>query len=223
MTSLTLLTFLPLLGALGLLLLPGGNAALLRGATLVLTLVLAAMGITIFNGFDGTQAGPQLIQQASWFVLPGGTEVSYRVGVDGISILLVTLTTVLMPIVVLSTSGHIKTRVKEFMIWLLVMETGMLGVFVSLDLVLFYFFWEISLVPLYFMLGIWGGERRLYATIKFFLYTLFGSALMLLAFLSLFFLVKDPTSGELLRTFNMVELTDAAGAGLVAGGGRRVA
>jgi NADH-quinone oxidoreductase subunit M len=81
---------------------------------------------------------------------------------------MVTLTAVLMPIVILSTWGHVDKRVKEFMVWMLVMETGMLGTFLALDLVLFYFFWEISLIPLYFLIGIWGGERRLYATIKFF-------------------------------------------------------
>src|SRR5678816_1865421 len=94
---------------------------------------------------------------------------------------MVGLTALLGPIVVLSTWGHIQTRVKEFMVWLLIMQTGMLGVFVALDLVLFYVFWEVSLVPLYFILGIWGGERRLYATIKFFLYTFTGSIVMMIA------------------------------------------
>jgi NADH-quinone oxidoreductase subunit M len=94
---------------------------------------------------------------------------------------MVTLTAVLMPIVILSTWGHVHKRVKEFMVWMLVMQTGMLGTFLALDLVLFYFFWEISLIPLYFLIGIWGGERRLYATVKFFLYTLAGSLVMMVA------------------------------------------
>ena len=181
MSSPTLITFLPLLGALAVGLAPRGNAGLLRSITLGVTSIVALCGVVMFAGFDGTTAGLQYTETASWFTLPGGTQVSYSMGVDGLSILMIALTTVLMPIIVLSTTGHIQKRVKEFMVWLLVMETGMLGVFLSTDLVLFYFFWEVSLVPLYFILGIWGGERRLYATIKFFLYTLAGSLVMLIA------------------------------------------
>jgi NADH-quinone oxidoreductase subunit M len=117
-----------------------------------------------------------------WFTLPGsGIPIRFHMGVDGLSILMVGLTTYLMPLAVLSTWGHIHKRTKEFMMWMLVLETGMIGVFVSTDLVLFYFFWEISLIPLYFMVGIWGHERRLYAAIKFFLYTFAGSVVMLIA------------------------------------------
>jgi NADH-quinone oxidoreductase subunit M len=121
---------------------------------------------------------------------------------DGISVLLVGLTALLGPIVVLSTWGHIHQRVKEFMVWLLVMQTGMLGTFLALDLVLFYFFWEVSLVPLYFILGIWGGERRLYATIKFFLYTLAGSFVMLIGVIWLIW-----TAG----TTDVMRIMDVAG------------
>ncbi len=112
---------------------------------------------------------------------------------------MVALTTLIMPIVVLSTPGHVTRRVREFMVWLLVMETGMLGVFLSLDLVLFYFFWEISLIPLYFIIGIWGGERRLYATVKFFLYTLAGSLVMLIAAIALVYRGHSTDIGELSR------------------------
>ena len=187
MTSMTAITFLPLLGALGLLFIPSASTELLRRFTFLVTLVVTALGLALWNSFDADLAGAQLVERASWFTLPGGTNVSYALGVDGLSLLMVALTVILMPIVVMSTAGHIHTRVKEFMVWLLVMETGMLGVFLSLDLVLFYFFWEISLVPLYFMLGIWGGERRLYATIKFFLYTMAGSLVMLIAAISLIY------------------------------------
>ena len=155
MSWLTLITFLPLFGALLLTIVPGDRTALLRGITFGITLVVGAMGILVWTSFDSTLAVAQFVTEREWFTLPGGTVVHYKLGVDGLSLLLMTLTTLLVPIVVLSTPGHIRTRVKEFMIWLLVMETGMLGVFLALDLVFFYFFWEISLVPLYFMLGIW--------------------------------------------------------------------
>jgi NADH-quinone oxidoreductase subunit M len=124
--------------------------------------------------------------------------VSFRLGVDGLALPLVLLTVVLMPLVVLSSPGHVHQRVKEFLIWLLLMETGMLGVFAALDLVLFYFFWELSLVPLYFLVGIWGGERRLYATLKFFLYTVAGSLVMLVGVLALIWMLGTSALPELI-------------------------
>ncbi|MCB9913751.1 MAG: NADH-quinone oxidoreductase subunit M [Planctomycetes bacterium] len=180
---LTWLTFLPLVGALALLFTPAGSEKLQRLIALLTTSVVAGLGVVLFVGFDGASADMQQVTSHAWFSLPaksGTIEVAYRLGVDGISILLVTLTTVLMPLVVLSAQKHIDKRVKEFLFWLLLMETGMLGVFLALDMVLFYVFWELSLIPLYFILGIWGGERRLYATMKFFLYTVAGSLLMML-------------------------------------------
>jgi len=177
------LTFLPVLGALLIAFTPRGAVALQRLLALFFTLVVAGLGITLYLGFDGSVAGAQQVFDRAWFTLPTGAgdiPVHLKLGVDGVSILLVALTAVLMPIVVVSTKVHIDKRVKEFMIWLLLMEAGMLGVFLSLDLILFYFFWELSLIPLYFILGIWGGERRLYATTKFFLYTVAGSLLMML-------------------------------------------
>ncbi len=187
--SLTLLTFLPLIGALVVMLVPAGQKSLLRMIALGTTGVGALLGLALFAGFEA-RAGAQMVVDHAWFTIPGltgGTAVHFKLGVDGISFLLVVLTTVLMPLVVLSTWGHVAERVKEFMVWLLVMETGMLGVFLSLDLVLFYFFWEISLIPLYFMIGIWGGERRLYATIKFFLFTLAGSLVMMIGVIALIY------------------------------------
>ena len=163
---LTFITFLPLVGALAIAATPRLTDRQLRLAALGFTGIVAVLSVVIFLRFDGTSAAAQFGHSAPWFTLPGGVAVSYTLGVDGLSILMVALTGVLMPLVVVSTKGHIHTRVKEFVVWLLVMETGMLGVFLSLDLVLFYFFWEISLIPLYFIIGIWGGERRLYATIK---------------------------------------------------------
>ncbi|MFT5051686.1 MAG: NADH-quinone oxidoreductase subunit M [Chlamydiales bacterium] len=187
MSLLTCITFLPLIGALLIAFVPTDSKSLLRVITLGFTLIVAALSLVIWNGFENGTAAAQYVTEHAWFTIPGGTVVHYKLAVDGLSILLVCLTTLIMPIVVISTPGHIKTRVREFMIWLLVMETGMLGVFLSHDLVLFYFFWEISLVPLYFMLGIWGGDRRLYATIKFFLYTLSGSLVMLIAAIALIY------------------------------------
>ncbi|MFT7671120.1 MAG: NADH-quinone oxidoreductase subunit M [Planctomycetota bacterium] len=180
---LTALTFIPIIGAIVLIFTPRGAEALQRMLTLVTTLFVAGLGIALYIGFDGSIAAAQQVVENPWFTLPGmngEVAVNYKMGVDGISILLVALTAILMPIVVISTKVHINKRVKEFMIWLLLMEAGMLGVFLSLDLIQFYFFWELSLIPLYFILGIWGGERRLYAAMKFFLYTVAGSLLMML-------------------------------------------
>ena len=183
------ITFLPLLGALFLALVPTRNTAALRLVALGVTGVVAILGAVLWASFDGAIAVPQRPVTAEWFTIAGlgGRDIPVRfaLGVDGISILLVALTALLMPLVVLSSHGHVQERVKEFLIWMLVMETGMLGVFLSADLVLFYFFWEIGLVPLYFIVGIWGGERRLYAAVKFFIYTAAGSLVMLVAVIAL--------------------------------------
>ncbi len=188
MDQLTLIAFLPLAGALLILLTPSAQEKAMRAIALVTTIVVALLGVRLYSQFDGASASMQFAVDRIWFALPGsGITVHYRLGVDGLSILMVALTAVLMPTVILSTWGHIHKRVKEFLIWMLVMETGMLGVFLASDLVLFYFFWEISLIPLYFMVGIWGGERRLYATIKFFLYTFAGSLVMLVGVIALIY------------------------------------
>ncbi len=188
--DLLLLTFLPLAAAFAIAFTPKGAEALQRYLALGATLVVAVLGVRLFIGFgaEGTPVERYLFD-APWFALPSSygapTQVRFKLGLDGVSLLMVTLTAVLMPIVILSTWGHVHKRVKEFMVWMLVMQTGMLGTFLALDLVLFYFFWEISLIPLYFLIGIWGGERRLYATIKFFLYTLAGSLVMMIAIISI--------------------------------------
>ncbi|MSR61422.1 MAG: NADH-quinone oxidoreductase subunit M [Planctomycetes bacterium] len=185
---LALLTFLPLAGALLIAFLPKQSESLLRLVALAVTVVTAGLGIALYLDFDPAKLGFQHEFTQPWFSLDGydaPIPIAFHVGLDGISLLLVALTVVLMPLVVLSAYGHVHERVKEFLVWLLVMETGMLGVFVALDVVLFYFFWEVSLVPLYFLVGIWGGERRIYATIKFFLYTVAGSLVMLVGVLAL--------------------------------------
>ena len=126
----------------------------------------------------------QFEQLVTWIPSIG---VNYHVGIDGISLFLVLLTTFLTPITILSSWNSIDRRVKEYFIFLLLLETGMLGVFVALDLFLFYVFWEVMLVPMYFLIGVWGGERRIYAAVKFFLYTMTGSVLMLVAIIALYF------------------------------------
>jgi NADH-quinone oxidoreductase subunit M len=187
MTSLTWLTFLPLVGALGVMFTPARAVQLQRMIALATTLAVAVLGFQLYREFNPALLDVQHVVSIPWFSLEGGPAIYFRLGVDGLSILLVTLTALMMPIVILSTWGHIDKRVKEFMVWMLVMETGMLGVFLSMDLVLFYFFWEVSLIPLYFMVGIWGGEKRLYATVKFFLYTLAGSLVMLVAVIAMLY------------------------------------
>lgn len=180
MDNLTVLTFLPLVGALIVLGMPKTSEKAMRLVALATTVVVGVLGVLIYLGFDGSSAELQGVCSAAWFTLPGtDIDVAYKMGLDGISVLMVALTAVMMPITMLSTYGHIHTRVKEFLVWMLVMETGMLGVFLSMDMVLFYVFWEVSLVPLYFLVGIWGGENRIYATVKFFLYTVAGSLVML--------------------------------------------
>ena len=186
MDALTILVFLPLVGALLIATTKREQVATQRMLALATTGAVALMGAWLFLGFDGSIARAQEVTRGTWFVFPGAEfAVEFKLGVDGLSILMVALTAVMMPLVMISTWSSVTTRVKEFTIWMLVMETGMLGVFLSLDLVLFYFFWEISLIPLYFLVGIWGGERRLYATVKFFLYTVAGSLLMLIAVIAL--------------------------------------
>jgi NADH-quinone oxidoreductase subunit M len=190
MNNLTLLVFLPLVGALLVAATPRGAVLAQRSITLVTMLATMVLGLSACLAFDGSSAAMQHVVERPWFTLPNGADslpVAFKLGLDGISVLMVALTALLGPIVVLSTWGHIHERVKEFMVWVLVMQTGMLGVFLALDLVLFYVFWEVSLVPLYFILGIWGGDRRLYATIKFFLYTLSGSLVMMIAVIALLY------------------------------------
>lgn len=209
MPLLPLLVLVPLLGALAIGLTPRGAVGAQRGIALLATLVAGAIGLFACCDFDGASAEMQHVYDAAWFTLPGGSSgipVHFKIGLDGISILMVGLTSVLGPIVVLASFGHIRERVKEFMTWFLVMHAGMLGVFLALDLVLFYVFWEVSLVPLYFIIGIWGGERRLYATIKFVLYTLAGSLVMMIAVIALVWRLETTDVERILATASSLPL-----------------
>ena len=178
---LSTLIFLPLVGAL--VMLPLRNDDLCRYLALAATSITAFISLFLVAGFDRTTELFQFAETRPW--IPA-LNINYTVGVDGISILLVVMTTLIMPFCVLASWSYIKERVKPFMICLLVMETAMVGVFVALDFVLFYVLWEAMLIPMYLIIGIWGGPRKIYASIKFFLYTLTGSILLLVAIIWLF-------------------------------------
>jgi NADH-quinone oxidoreductase subunit M len=182
---LTAITFLPTLGAVALLLLDRRDERRLRQVALAVTVATFLVSCLLWVGFDRTRAGMQFSEQRAW--VPGAG-ISYHVGVDGISLLLVLLTTFLSPLCLLAAWTQVTTRVKEFQIAMLLLETGMIGVFVALDLFLFFVFWEAMLIPMYLVIGVWGGPRRVYAAVKFILYTMAGSAFMLVAILTLYYL-----------------------------------
>ncbi|MCK4578452.1 MAG: NADH-quinone oxidoreductase subunit M, partial [Candidatus Marinimicrobia bacterium] len=179
---LSLVIFVPAIGAGLILMLPAQRSGAIKRVALVASLVTFALSYFLFSGFRANAAF-QFIEKVAW--IPG-YGISYHVGIDGISLLLVMLTTFIAPVTILSAFDSIKKRVKGFMIAMLLLETGMLGVFAALDLFLFYIFWEAMLIPMYLIIGIWGGERRLYAAIKFVLFTMFGSLLMLVAILAIY-------------------------------------
>jgi NADH-quinone oxidoreductase subunit M len=179
---LSILIFLPLIGALLVLLLPRSSPTATRAVALVVSLATFALSLVVLFGFNTAQGGYQFVESVDWVKSFG---IGYRVGVDGISIWLVMLTTLIFPIAILSSAEAIHDRYKEYYALVLLMEMATLGVFLSLDMFFFYVFWEFALVPMYFIIGEWGGEKRIYATMKFFIYTMAGSVLMLLAILYL--------------------------------------
>jgi len=181
---LTLVIFLPLAGVVGLLFVPGRRGREIRLIANVITGLEFLATLLILRGFNPASGDMQLIERADWIK---AFNVQYLLGIDGISLLLIFLTSLLTFLATLSSWEAVRDRLKEYYIFLLILEVGMIGVFVSLDFILFYVFWEVMLVPMYFLIGIWGGERRLYAAIKFFLYTLFGSVMMLVAILVLYY------------------------------------
>jgi NADH-quinone oxidoreductase subunit M len=179
---LSLILFSPLVGALFLLLVPREQVAAIRRSAFAFSLPPFLLSLLLFAAFDPADPGFQFVEEAAWIRDFG---IFYRVGVDGISLFLVLLTTFLTPLVVLFAWGDVEKRVKEHMFFLLLLETGMLGAFLALDLFLFYVFWEVMLVPMVFLIGVWGGPRRIYAAIKFVLFTMTGSLPMLVAILYL--------------------------------------
>jgi len=181
---LTAITFLPVAGVLAVLLVPRSRPELVKGTAFAATAATFVASVPLYTRFDPASAGYQFVEHRAWMPSLG---IGYHLGVDGISLLLVLLTTFLMPLTLLSAWHAIESRWKEFAVTMLLLETGMLGVFVALDLFLFYVFWEAMLIPMYLIIGIWGGANRVYAAIKFILYTLTGSLLMLVAILALYF------------------------------------
>lgn len=180
---LSIVTFLPLLGALFIAFLPtnAGGDRNARHTALYTTIFTFAISLLIWINFDPRTADFQFLEDAAWI-----GPFRYKMGVDGISMLFVILTTFLMPLCILASWDSVKIRVKEYMIAFLVLETLMIGVFCALDLMLFYLFFEAGLIPMFLIIGVWGGKRRVYASFKFFLYTLLGSVLMLLAMFAMF-------------------------------------
>jgi NADH-quinone oxidoreductase subunit M len=181
---LTAVTFLPTVGALLVVLLSPRRDAAIRWTAFLTMVGTFVLSLPLYFRFHVTSPEYQFVERLQWMPTFG---ISYHLGIDGISLLLVLLTTFLSPVALLSSWHSVTVRIKEFSITMLLLETGMLGVFVSLDLFLFYIFWEAMLIPMYLIIGIWGGTNRIYAAIKFILYTLGGSLLMLVAILALYF------------------------------------
>ena len=182
MRWLTVTTFLPLLGVLVLVAWRGVRDDLARWIALVVTLATFIVSLGVLGRFDPEVAGFQLVERTTWIE---SLNLQYLVGVDGVSLWMVLLTTFLMPIAILA-SWKVTDRVRLFMVSLLLLEVGMVGSFLALDLLLFFLFFEAILFPMYLVIGVWGGERRVYATVKFFLFTMFGSAFLLVAILVLY-------------------------------------
>jgi len=189
---LSLIIFLPLLFALIISFWPQKQT--LRELALGFSLIELAASLMLLKDFDSSTAALQFVEQFMWIERFG---ISYFVGVDGISLMLVILTTALMPIMILGSWKSITEQVKGFHVALFILQTAMLGSFLALDAVLFYVFWELSLIPMYFIVGIWGGARRIYATVKFFIYTMAGSLLMLLAIIFMMRLTPEVTGGAI--------------------------
>ncbi len=216
------ITFLPIVGMIVVLFLPKANKNAMRWTSLVFTILQVVLAGLIYLNFNRSLPGinnadtmqfKELmtwidIKGISWF---GRIHIDYFLGIDGISAPMVLLTALISFVAVIS-SWNIEKSVKGYFALLLLLDTGMMGVFVSLDFFLFYVFWEVMLLPMYFLIGVWGGPRREYAAIKFFIYTLFGSVLMLLALLALYFSVSiaDPATGEKVHTFNMLAMMNPA-------------
>jgi len=196
---LTILTFLPLLGALFVLLVPGNDDFALnnmRRIALVTTLLTFVFSLVLWALFDNTNAGFQFVEDYKWM----GDVIGYRMGVDGISVLFIVLTALLVPFCILSAWSSVKIRVREYMVAFLVLETLMIGVFATLDLAMFYVFFEGGLIPMFLIIGIWGGKKRVQASYKFFFYTFTGSVLMLLAIMAMYWYAGTLDIRQLLKT-----------------------
>jgi NADH-quinone oxidoreductase subunit M len=194
--------FFPLAGAFIILFLKRKNEKTIKNIAFITSLLNFIWSLDLYFRFDRGSSNVQLAEKINWIKDWGA---SYYVGIDGINLLLILLTTFITPLAILSSWNAIKDRVKEYMIVMLLLETGMIGVFVSFDILLFYIFWEAMLIPMYLLIGVWGGQRRIYAAVKFFLYTMVGSVLMLIAILFVYFMHHKLTGEytfDLLRLYN---------------------
>jgi NADH-quinone oxidoreductase subunit M len=200
---LTLVTFFPLLGIILLLFVPKTQVGSIRAIAIIIAFITLLLSFVMYSLFDPFANGMQFEINIPWITAFG---INYHVGIDGISLLLIMLTTILSLIAIISSWSAITTGIKGYYISLLLLETGMIGVFVALDLFLFYVFWEAMLIPMYFLIGVWGGPRKIYAAIKFVLFTMFGSLLMLVALLYLYFMYHSYSgeySFDLLKMYQM--------------------
>jgi len=199
---LSIITFLPLAGAILLIFIHKDRKELIRFVALGVVLITFLVSLTLYFNFNAQTPDPQFVEKGAWI----GYGINYHIGIDGISLFLVLLTTFLMPIIILSSWTYIQKRVKEYLIFMLILETGIIGVFVSLNLFLFYVFWEAMLIPMYFLIGVWGGRRRIYATIKYVLFTMFGSLLMLVAIFVLYSIFYKATGTYSFNIFDYYKI-----------------
>jgi NADH-quinone oxidoreductase subunit M len=207
--AISVTVFLPLVGAAIIALIPKRSEEAAKGVAVLVTGLTLILSLAILAGYDWGARGLQFEVNVPWI---GAINANYHVAIDGISLPLFVLTALLTFLCALYTLEHLEEpgRPRAFLALMLMLQTGMAGTFIAFDLVLFFIFWELVLVPMYFMIGVWGGPRREYAAVKFFLYTLFGSVFMLVAFLALYFTAPE-------RTFDMVELAAFGAAGEFAG------
>jgi NADH-quinone oxidoreductase subunit M len=189
---LTVILAIPVVGALCVVLLRSNQAVLIKSLGMIFSLASFGVSVWLFQRFDGTNPAMQFVERYSWIE---SLDVSYHLGVDGISLLLVILTTFLTPVALLASWESIGNKLKGFVALMLLLEAGTLGVFMALDMFLFYVFWEFMLIPMYFIIGIWGGGERVYAAVKFFLYTMAGSLLMLIAIIWLGYYASTQQEG----------------------------
>jgi len=183
------------------------SATMWKGFALIVSVVGLGLGIEVWRRFDATVGSMQMVEHSTWI---SGYGINYYVGIDGISLFLVVLAAFLLPIILIASWTEIEKRVKQYIFFMMLLQTGMLGAFLSLNLFLFYVFWEVMLIPMYFVIGIWGGPRRLYATVKFFIYTMVGSLLMLVGILVLVFLHYQQFPGDPV-TFDYIGFAGAPG------------
>src|ERR1044072_2161158 len=208
---LTIITLLPIVGAISLLAYKRDDQANEGNMKwTALTFSLMTFVISLLLPFKFKSSGGLQFEQNSEWISAFNLGIRYHVGVDGLSLWLVLLTTFIVPVALIASWNSVHTKLREFLICLLALETGMIGVFVAMDMFLFYLFWEVMLVPMYLLIGVWGGERRIYAAIKFVIYTVVGSLLMLAGIIAIYYAQGQATGNY---TFDIVKITEAVRGG----------